>query len=311
MRVVVFAYHEIGYSCLKEVLDFGAEVSCLFTHEDDPEEEVWFKTPRTLAEEHAIPVYTPETLRDPKWASLIRGLKPDVIFSFYYRNMIPKEILDIPTTGAFNLHGSLLPRFRGRCPVNWVLIKGETETGLTLHFMEEKPDTGDIVTQKTIPISPDDTAHTLFLKMIKEAGPLVKEILPKLRDTTFTRMKQADLGPSTYFGGRRPEDGLISWEKDGRSVYNLVRAVTHPYPGAFTWMDGKKLYIWRAQPELSIPVAAGAQSGEVLSENPLLVNAGGTALKLVTVQLDGEDEMGGETFAVRHSLKNRILGGNQ
>jgi methionyl-tRNA formyltransferase len=311
VKTVVFAYHEIGYACLEELLAFGAEVCCLFTHQDDPGEEVWFKTPRALAEAHGIPVYTPASLKDPGWTDIIRESRPDIVFSFYYRNLIPKEILEIPGTGSFNLHGSLLPLFRGRCPVNWALIEGMTETGLTLHFMEEKPDTGDIIVRKAIPIDHEDTAHTLFLKMIREAGPLMREILPALRDKTFTRLRQSDLGPSSYFGGRKPEDGLISWEKDAPSVYNLVRAVTHPYPGAFTHFDGAKLTIWRAEAEPSVQVEPDRAKGEVISEKPLLVNAGGAALKLLSVQLEGEEEMSGDFFAARHHLKNRTFGGNR
>jgi methionyl-tRNA formyltransferase len=311
VRAVVFAYSGIGYVCLQELLDFGAEVSCLFTHEDDPGEEIWFKTPRPLAEEKGIPVYTPTSLKDPKWASLIKEMKPDVIFSFYYRNLIPGDILRIPRIGAFNLHGSLLPRFRGRCPVNWVLVEGETETGLTLHFMEEKPDTGDIVAQKAIPIIPTDTAHSLFLKMLDEARPLMRSILPALEDGTFKAVSQSTLGPSSYYGGRKPADGLISWEKDAKTVYNLVRAVARPYPGAFTWLDGRKFTIWWAEPAPSQEVAPSARPGEVISEEPFLVNAGGTALKVISVQLEGEDETEGGAFALRHSLKNRTLGGIQ
>ena len=310
MKAVVFAYHEIGYACLDELLSFGADVSCLFTHEDDPGEEIWFKTPAILAKERGIPVYTPLTLKDPHWADLIKQANPDVIFSFYYRNLIPKAILEIPGTGAFNLHGSLLPQFRGRCPVNWVLIAGAEKTGLTMHFMEEKPDTGDIVAQRAVDIAPEDTAHTLFLKLVKEARPLMREILPRLRDRTFTRTPQSELGPSSYFGGRRPEDGFISWEKDAQSVYNLVRAVTHPYPGAFTYLDGKKLFIWWAEAAPSTKVAHGSRNGELFSTDPLLVNAGDTALKLTSVQFEGEEEMSGEAFAAVHRIKNGILGGN-
>ena len=310
MKAVVFAYHEIGYACLDELLSFGAEVPCLFTHEDDPGEEIWFKTPALLAKEHGIPVYTPLTLKDPHWTDLIKQANPDVIFSFYYRNLIPKGILEIPGTGAFNLHGSLLPQFRGRCPVNWVLIAGAEKTGLTMHFMEEKPDTGDIIARRAVDIGPDDTAHTLFLKLVKEARPLMREVLPRLRDKTFTRISQSELGPSSYFGGRRPEDGLISWDKDVQSIYNLVRAVTHPYPGAFTYLDGKKLFIWWAEVEPSMEAVPGTRNGEIFSINPLLVNAAGMALKLVTVQREGEEEMSGEAFAAVHRIKNGILGGS-
>ena len=310
MRAVVFAYHEIGFVCLDELIAFGADVLCLFTHKDDPGEDIWFKTPARLAEEHAIPVHAPETLKEPCWAGLVASLAPDVIFSFYYRNLIPKSILECARIGAFNLHGSLLPQFRGRCPVNWVLIAGMEKTGLTLHFMEEKPDTGDVVARRAIDIDSRDTAHTLFLKMIGEARPMMRDILPALRDGTFTRTPQSGLGPSSYFGGRKPEDGLISWEKDAVSVYNLMRAVTHPYPGAFTYLEGRKLFIWWAEPELSVAVPADTPRGGIFSIGPLRVNAGGTALRLVTVEMEGEGEMSGEVFAATHRLKNRTLGGN-
>jgi methionyl-tRNA formyltransferase len=145
--------------------------------------------------------------------------------------------------------------------------------------------------------------------MIEEARPLMRDILPSLRDGTFTRIAQKDLGPSSYFGGRRPEDGLISWEKDARSLYNLVRAVTHPYPGAFTYFEGRRLYVWWAEVESSIEIGPDKERGAILSEDPLLVNTGAGALRLVTVQLEGEKEMSGEGLAAFHRLKNGKLGG--
>jgi methionyl-tRNA formyltransferase len=305
MKVVVFGYHEIGYVCLDELIKFGADVLCLFTHEDAPEEEIWFRKPATIAEQHNIPIYTPETLRGNAWVELIESLSPDIIFSFYYRNMIRKEVLDIPKAGAFNLHGSLLPKFRGRCPVNWVLIAGEKKTGVTLHYMVEKPDAGDIVAQKACEITFDDTAQTVLMKMADAARLLMREVLPQFRDRTFRSVPQA--GPSSYFGGRKPEDGLISWDKDALSVYNLTRAVTHPYPGAFTYLNGRKLYVWQAYPEAT---KMDAQPGTIISERPLMVNTGEGVLKLMKVQLEGEEEMDGEQFVREHDLENKILGGN-
>jgi methionyl-tRNA formyltransferase len=307
LRAAVFAYHEIGYVCLEELISFGAEVSCLFTHVDDPNEEVWFRNPAELAEQKGIPIYTPDNLKKPSWVAIISDMKPDVIFSFYYRNMIPVEILSLPTIGAFNLHGSLLPKFRGRCPVNWVLIEGEKRTGLTLHYMVEKPDAGDIIAQRPVDISFDDTAYTLFMKMAGEAKTLMKEILPRIRNRSFTRTPQSGLGPSSYFGGRKPEDGLISWQKEAISIYNLTRAVTHPYPGAFTFLDGKKFSVWKAYP---LQDQVNALPGFVVSTKPLIVNTGKGTLKLITVQLEGEDEIDGEVFAANHTIENKILGGN-
>jgi methionyl-tRNA formyltransferase len=286
VKAIVFGYQEIGYVCLEELLDFGVQVSCLFTHEDDPGEEIWFHRPITIAQEHNIPVYTPTTLKDDKWIDLINAADPDFIFSFYYRNMIPKRILDIPRVAALNLHGSLLPKFRGRAPANWVLLEGASETGVTLHEMLEKPDAGDIIAQKKIEIAFEDDVYTLYMKMTAAARQLMKETLPKLADGSFVRVPQT--GASSYFGGRKPEDGLIAWQKDAVSLYNLTRAVTHPYPGAFTWLGEKKLFIWKSCP------ADDTNDG---------------SLELLRVQWEGEQEMNGEEFASLHSIENEILGG--
>lgn len=304
MRTVVFAYQEIGYVCLEELIDFGADVACLFTHLDDPGEEVWYRRPITVAERHNIPVYTPESLKDQQWAKLVADAEPDIIFSFYYRKMIPVEILDIPRIGAFNLHGSLLPKFRGRCPVNWVLIAGERETGLTLHYMLEKPDAGDMIAQKRVDIDFEDNVYTVYMKMVKAARELMREVLPQLRDGSFARTPQ--VGASSYFGGRRPEDGMVTWEKDAATIYNLTRAVTHPYPGAFTYLEGKKFYIWKALPEDG---PGGEEPGKVISCAPFAVSTGRGRLRLLSVQLEGEGEMDGESFARSHDIEGKIFGG--
>jgi len=304
VKAAVFAYHEIGYVCLEEVLASGMEVACLFTHKDDPGEEIWFRRPVELALKRSIPVYDPESLRDGTWTDLLRTLAPDFIFSFYYRYMIPQEMLDMARIAALNLHGSLLPKFRGRCPVNWVLIKGEQKSGVTLHVMEAKPDAGDIVAQKEVEITFDDTAHSLFLKLASAARLLMRDILPQLISGRFPRMAQT--GPSSYYGGRRPEDGLIDWSHDALTIHNLIRAVTHPYPGAFTFMEGKKLFIWRAEP---LQIAHTAPSGTFISTNPLLVATKQGALRLISVQLDGEPETAAEVFVKAHQLEGKRLGG--
>ena len=304
MKAAVFAYHEIGYVCLKEVLASGMEVACLFTHKDDPGEEIWFRRPVELALKRSIPVYDPETLRDSKWTDLLVSLAPDFIFSFYYRYMIPQQMLDTARVAALNLHGSLLPKFRGRCPVNWVLIKGEKKSGVTLHVMEAKPDAGDIVAQREVEITLDDTAHSLFLKLADAARLLMRDILPQLLSGNFPRVPQT--GTSSYFGGRRPEDGLIDWSNDAVAVYNLIRAVTHPYPGAFTFFEGKKLFIWKAEP---LEIAHTAPSGTIISTNPLLVATDQGALRLISVQLNGEPEISAEAFVKAHHLEGKRLGG--
>ncbi len=304
MKAVVLAYHEIGYVCLEELLSSSIEVSALFTHHDDPAEDVWFRTPRLLAEQHDIPVFEPAGLRDPEWVDRIRALAPDYLFSFYYRHMLPREVLDIPRIAPLNLHGSLLPAFRGRCPVNWVLVEGAARTGMTLHVMEVKPDAGDIVAQKEVAIAFEDTAHSLFLKLASAARDLMREVMPALERGVFERMPQ--VGPSSYYGGRGPGDGIIDWTGDAVRVYNLVRAVTHPYPGAFTFLDGRKLFIWKAVP---LDEEKQGPPGRVLSVDPLIVKAGRGAVQVLSLQLEGEEEMDAGRFAALHDLTMESLGG--
>ena len=304
MKAVVFGYHEIGYVCLEELLKSKIEVAALFTHKDDPGEEIWFRTPRKLAEQHRIPVFEPESLGDPLWVERVRAFAPDYLFSFYYRHMLPREILEVPGIAPLNLHGSLLPRFRGRCPVNWVLIEGEELTGLTLHLMEVKPDAGDVVAQKEVAIDFEDTAYTLALKLVSAARSLMAEVMPLLEAGSFEARPQT--GAPSYYGGRKPEDGIIDWTKSAKSIYNLVRAVTHPYPGAYTFLDGRKLFIWRSVPEECGPPGP---PGAVLSLKPLLVGTGEGVLRVTSLQREGEAEMSAETFVARQRLPMKSLGG--
>jgi methionyl-tRNA formyltransferase len=300
MRSVVFAYQDVGYVCLEVLLALGADVVAVFTHDDDPAEHIWFRSVRGLAERHALPVFAPERLDSNEWLARLRGWDPDFIFSFYYRRLLPAAVLGTARRGAFNLHGSLLPKYRGRCPVNWVLIHGEPETGVTLHHMVAKPDAGDIVAQRRVPIADDDTAHTLYAKLTTEAAALLRETYPLLVAGTAPRLVQ-DRARASYFGGRTPADGLIDWAQSARRIYNLVRAVTHPYPGAFTHWHGRPLLIWQARVE-------GGEGGErppgtvVGIDDALVVQAGAGRLRALRVQLAGEEEVDGGAWARRHGV---------
>jgi methionyl-tRNA formyltransferase len=302
MRCVVFAYHDVGYACLDALLRAGADVPAVFTHDDDPGEEVWFRSVRHLAEAHHIPVFAPPGVNTPEWITRVAAFHPDFIFSFYYRRLLATEVLATARRGALNLHGSLLPKYRGRCPVNWVLVHGERESGVTLHYMVEKPDRGDIVAQRAVPITDDDTALTLFHKLTDAAALLMRETYPRLCAGTAPRVPQ-DHSRASYFGGRRPQDGRIDWSQPARTAFNLVRAVTHPYPGAFSTWHGRKLYIW--QSHLAPPVeAAQIVPGTVVAVQPeLTVHAGRGALQLTRVQLEGESELPGAQWAERHGVR--------
>jgi methionyl-tRNA formyltransferase len=301
MRAVVFAYHEIGYVCLQELLRARCDVAAVITHDDDPREEIWFRSVRTLAETQALPVFAPEDVNTPMWFERLRGWQPDFLFSFYYRRLLAAEVLAIPRLGALNLHGSLLPKYRGRCPVNWVLIHGERETGVTLHYMEAKPDRGDIVAQRAVPITDDDTARTLFAKLTPAAAALVRDTFPLLCAGTAPRIPQAH-GQASYFGARRPEDGRIDWSQGARPLFNLVRAVTHPYPGAFTAWRGRTLYVWDSRPAPA--PGAAAPPGTIVAVHPELhVQTGDGVLRVLRLQLAGEAERSGAEWAAHHAIR--------
>lgn len=285
MKTVVLAYHNMGIAGLDALEKHGYEIAAIFTHEDDPGENCWFGSVKEWAKSHGVTFYTPEQINSPQWVEKIKALEPDILFSFYYRKMLGQAILDIPRLGALNLHGSLLPAYRGRCPVNWVIIKGEQKTGVSLHFMVEKPDAGDLVGQREVLIGPDDTAQMLYEKLCLAAGQLLDDILPLIKKEQIPRTKQ-DLSRGSYYGGRRPEDGRIDWQQDAKDIYNLIRAVTDPYPGAFAFLeDGLQIKILKATMAEGAP---GKEPGDILiSGRDVLVQTGNSAIRLGEIELQG------------------------
>ena len=163
MKAVVLAYNNIGCEGIRALLENGFEIQAVFTHKDDPNENLWFESVAELASQKGLPLYAPDDINHPLWIAKIGKMKPDFIFSFYYRNMIGKELLSIPAKGCINLHGSLLPKYRGRCPINWAVINGEKETGVTFLFMTDKPETGDILALVNFPIGPIETARDVHV----------------------------------------------------------------------------------------------------------------------------------------------------
>lgn len=293
-NIVVCAYHNVGYRCLKELLRQGAGIKLIFTHEDSPTEEIWFASVRELAEQNDIPFLTTD-INLPENIERLRQLAPDFILSFYYRNMIKTEVLDIPTQGSLNLHGSYLPKYRGRVPVNWAVINGEIDTGATLHYMVEKPDAGDIVDQERVLIDITDTAHDVFGKVTDAAVTVIARTWPRLRQGTAPRIPM-DLKSGSYFGGRKPADGQIDWSMSAVQIYNLVRGVTHPYPGAFTFLDDRKVIIWQAW-----PAEGSGEPGRIVSAEPLMVGTGEGLLEIKTLQYEGEEEVTASELVARVS----------
>jgi methionyl-tRNA formyltransferase len=299
-RAVVFAYHNVGVRCLNVLLAQGVDVALVVTHRDNPKETIWFESVQKLAELHGIPTITPDNPNVPEVVEQIRALQPDFFFSFYYREMLKAPLLAIPKGGALNMHGSLLPKYRGRVPVNWAIIRGETETGATLHYMTEKPDNGDILAQQAVPILPNDTAHEVFQKVTVAAEMALNNVLPALLAGKAQAMKQ-HLSKGAYFGGRKAEDGIIDWSQSALEIHNLVRAVAPPYPGATTQIMGKPMRI--LQTLVSKDIAAGKESPAFcVKEGKAHATCASGALRVVRFELDGI-EMSAADFAAKYGTK--------
>ena len=294
--MVVFGYSDVGVACVQELLEQGANVVAVVTHRDDPTETIWFGSVAGLAGVHRIPSHTPGNPNTPEFVEEIRSLKPDLIFSFYYRRLLCPAILAIPRLGAINLHGSLLPKYRGRAPLNWVLIHGETLTGVTLHYMDALADHGDIIAQRTVPIAIEDTALTLSGKLTAAARTLLAESYPLIVAGRAPQIPQ-DHVAATAFGRRRAADGRIDWSRSAWEIYNLIRAVTRPFPGAFTCLGDRRVFLWRARPPRVR--MAHAPPGTILGvgeEGVLEVATGDGLLEVTRIQPEGALEMDGAEF---------------
>jgi len=294
---VVFAYHDVGCRCLGVLLDEQIEVPLVITHRDRPDERIWFASVAELARARAIDTITPDDPNTPEIVERIRDLSPDFLFSFYYRLMLGAPLLAIPGKGAFNVHGSLLPKYRGRVPVNWAIIHGETETGATLHEMVEKPDAGRIVDQEAVAILPDDLAVDVFGKVTEAAERVLRRSLPKLADGSAV-LRAQDLSKGGYFGGRGPEDGRIDWSSSAKRVHDLVRAVAPPYPGAFTEVEGTRLRVLRTRRGANKGAARPAAFLYAEGGRCYAACADGDVLELLDLELDGR-RLSAQEFANR------------
>jgi methionyl-tRNA formyltransferase len=303
---VIFAYHEMGSACLEELLAMGAPIAAVFSHRDDPHEEIWWRSCAELAERNRVPVHYPAKI-DADWTARIAAMKPAVIYSFYYRYLLSESVLALAPRGAYNMHGSLLPKYRGRAPVNWMLVNGEREAGVTLHQMVARADAGDIIAQRAVAIEDADTALTLYRKLVPLGAELIREYHP-LIVTGAAPHRAQDLSQGSYFGRRRPEDGRIDWRWPARRIFNLVRAVTHPYPGAYCTLDGRRLFVW----ESKVAGESGSRGapGEILGEAPggaIEVAAGEGSVLIVRAQIEGRDEAAARDALGAQSKERKVV----
>jgi len=245
-RAVVFAYHDVGVRCLKTLLSAGVEIPLVVTAPDDPHEIHWYASVAATADDYGLPLIATADANTAELVRMVGTLRPDFVFSFYYRALLPAPLLGAARRGALNMHGSLLPKYRGRAPVNWAILRGEQESGATLHYMVERADAGDIVDSQSVPILLDDDAREVLAKVTVAAEIVLARSLPALVAGTAPRRPQPLL-PGEYFGRRTPADGRIDWTRPALEIHNLVRAVAPPFPGAFGEMAGERWEIHRTR----------------------------------------------------------------
>jgi UDP-4-amino-4-deoxy-L-arabinose formyltransferase/UDP-glucuronic acid dehydrogenase (UDP-4-keto-hexauronic acid decarboxylating) len=303
MKAVVFAYHDMGCTGIQALLDAGYDITAIFTHPDNAGENNFFGSVARLAAEQGISVYAPEDVNHPLWVDRIQAMAPDMIFSFYYRNLLSDAITSTARHGAFNLHGSLLPKYRGRAPLNWALVNGDKETGVTLHRMVKRADAGNIVAQQAVAIDEADVALTLHRKLCASAQTLLRDALPLIASGSITEKSQDESQASTV-RGRTPEDGRLNWEQSAESLHNLVRAVSDPWPGAFGFVGTSKFIVWKSRVRNDV---AAAKPGTVMSVNPLVVACGNGALEIITGQTEKGVYMQGAQLAQALGLVSSAL----
>ena len=299
MRVVYMGTPDFAVSCLDGIVKAGHDVCAVFTQPDKPRGRKMIMTPpdvKVYALEHGLDVYQPDTLRDGKAFEIIRELEPDVIVVAAYGKILPKEIIDYPKFGCINVHGSILPKYRGAAPIQWSVINGDSETGITTMQMNEGLDTGDILLVEKTPISIEDTAASVFDRLADIGSKLIVKTLDYAQNGRLTPVKQDD-SKATYAAMLDKNISEIDFSKPAIEVHNLVRGL-YDWPIAHTYLNGKKLKIFKT----SVSELSG-KPGEVVSTSPFTVACANGSIEILELQLEGKKRMDYKSFLLGHPIE--------
>lgn len=299
-----------AYAPFKRLLERGDNILALVTLDAESMVKVAGATDLTqLAEQAQVPTLCVRNINQPDSVAWIRGKAPDILLVVGWTQLLKPELLRVPKTACIGFHASLLPKYRGRAPVNWAIINGETTTGNTMIILEPEADTGDIVTQRTIPITDEDDCNTVYQKVGQTEVEMLEEILPMIRRGALPRKKQDD-SQATVMPKRRPEDGLIDWRRSTREIYNWVRALTHPYPGAFSFLNGEKVWIWETRTDGGPTVNQSRRPGEVILDSqgwPWVSTADGL-IRIVSAQRQGGQKVSGHVAGMTFLHQGSVFG---
>ena len=298
MKIIFMGTPDFAVPCLEQLIIAGHEIAAVFTQPDKPRGRKQTLTPpevKVCAMEHGLTVYQPKTLRDGEALDIIKAISPACIVVAAYGKILPKEILDLPQYGCINVHGSLLPKYRGSAPIQWSVINGDKETGVTIMQMAEGVDTGDMLYQKAIPINIDDTAESMFNKLSDLGGEMIVEALDKLEKGELTAIRQ-DEALATHAPMLNKSISEIDWHKPALDVHNLVRGL-YSWPIAQTTFNGKKLKIYRT----SLGKGNG-EAGSIIATDPLTIACSEGSVVIEELQLEGKKRMDAKTFLIGHPL---------
>lgn len=293
MRIVFMGTPDFAAAILKRLIDTGRNVVGVFSQPDKPvgrKQIIMPTATKALAMEHNIPVYQPAKLRDGTALEIMKELAPDLVVVAAYGKILPKELLDIPPLGNVNVHGSLLPKYRGSAPIQWSVINGDKVTGITTMYMAEGMDTGDMIMKFELPIGEDETAGELFDRMAELGAESIEKTL-ELFDKGEVKAEPQNEEEATYAPMLKKEMGEIDYSKTAEEIHNLARGL-NPWPMAYTFLDGKSIKIHEAGS------AEGffGEEGTLLDEKRFIVGCKNGAVEFITVQPEGKNKMSGADF---------------
>jgi methionyl-tRNA formyltransferase len=299
MKIFLFLGSRRGHAVLKKLIATKADICGILCLVEDPHEEQYHPKVSAIAKEHAIPLFYSSEVKSSEYASVLEKIKPDIAFAIGWRYLITPAAYNIPPQGTLIIHDSLLPTYRGFAPMNWALINGEKTTGVTLFHIAEGIDCGPIVDQLATEISLQDTASTLDEKLITLYEEIIVKNLPMLAAGKVQATPQNEL-LATYTCKRTPEDGEINWQQSALQIYNFIRALTHPFPGAYTMLRGRRVLIWGAELPAHIDKYVGNVPGRILGKRDGMIEVltGSGVLRLSRLQFSEEDEKDAIEIAV-------------
>jgi methionyl-tRNA formyltransferase len=307
VKLAVFAYRTIGCACLEVLLEAQADVAGVVTTPDDPPPADlaadapggWFRSVAALARDRSLRLLTVEKCDAPESMASIRALQADLFFLFDFPQHVGPELLALPPKGAINLYATRLPDFPGHDPALRAVLQGATETGVTLHDIA--PATAGLIAQRTVPIGWTDSSHDVYAKQAAAAAELLREQWPALRSGQAAR---TPLPPSTMAPSAplQPEECLIDWNRPAVELYNLIRAVTRPYPGAVAAFRGQRCRIWKSDVRPAPLTGRKPAPGRILKLVPFQIDTGDGMLRPRELELEGEPPMSHEAFIARHHV---------